>query len=368
MPSPRRVLLTAASLAALSCPGFRAEASPLVIPPDLPPGAKAWFRSYVAADNFYGDKCAFTPRCEHYPPPIYLADEADTLRGQHVPPLSDLPSGDAFAIARVFLARSDYPHARELRPQLLGFTPATNSLPSFSFTDLVTKVAAALFVFGVLPSPLWLWIWLGHRKIQAPFKAEQAHEKLLEKVYRETGYQPPIRWWGLNRSPVAPGGSIFNAAARRAASDRDNPQQHNLVTPHLLATRSKMPPFILWYEEGAQDRVKRQPGPVKWLSTVDGNPRLGPRGPEMRTFVQALFKDQPELSLFETTPEEACKLTQGPYGRVELQGRYHPDNGSTGLVTTGGTPGAMMLLPPPAKSDVGGSSGKGTGASTDDAL
>jgi hypothetical protein len=222
---------------------------------------------------------------------------------------------------------------------------------------------SAVAVWAVLLSPLIIWIVLKRRQIVAPFDAKQAFEARLEKVYRETGYQPPILWRGLNRSPVPSGALRWNPAARRAAEDQRNPDLGNLVTPHLLATRSALPPFLLWYEEGACDGVKRQPGPAKWLSTVDGNPALGPRSPAMPVFVQALFKDHTELALFETTAEEARKLTQGPYGRVTLQGRYHPDDGNTLFIATGGTPGGVMpQAPRPIETrTTQGSSRAGTG-------
>ena len=245
--------------------------------------------------------------------------------------------------AALVLKSALFPYALRwlnLNPFGRGSVISTALSPLGTLAFYIVGIGGVILVWGVITSPLWLWILKRRRIMREPWNQQQARDKFEA----ETGYSPPILWHGAPRQHPGPPSVHIRSAFR---PDLEFVRSGDLVTKSLLETRSKMPPFILWYQEGWQDGVKREPGmPEKWLSTIDGNPKLGPRDTQMKTFVQLLYRDQSELTLFETTAQEARKLTTGTYGQVTLEGRFYPDNGLTSLTVKGGTPGAMLPQPP----------------------
>ena len=97
----------------------------------------------------------------------------------------------------------------------------------------------------------------------------------------------------------------------------------------LLAERSAMPQFRLWYyshDYVAGQEKEKTADRAEWVQVTDGNPRLGTDVSQMPIFLQIpVPSNRPdphdrkskltELVLFEITPEQVERLTTGPLRR-----------------------------------------------------
>ena len=195
-----------------------------------------------------------------------------------------------------------------------------------SGVDFIAE-SAAVAVFG---SAVLVPLLLGYLSVVAP--------RIRDARLRAAGYTPPILWsanWGSVRRP--------------------------LVTSRLIAQRSQLPPFVLWYAQGAQDGGK-WPGEWRWLSAMDGNSSRALTGVPPSNCLQMMWKGERELSLYTISPEAARDLRSGPYGvrkiaATDMEGR------SRILTITAGTPGGVMpQAPRPIETrTTQGSSRAGTG-------
>jgi hypothetical protein len=177
-----------------------------------------------------------------------------------------------------------------------------------------------VLVFGLIGLAVW---------------SHQRTARALDAAFKR-GYRPPIPWMQNGKS---------------------------LLSQELIETRSAMPPFILWYEQGQHDGTK-YPGRAIWVSAIDGNRRLGPVDDSMPVYLQTSFKDEEKrIRLFRITAEAARQLTTGPIGDRQIPAVEHPSNRQMTVFVQGGTPGAMLpQAPRPIETrTTQGSSRAGTG-------
>jgi hypothetical protein len=176
-----------------------------------------------------------------------------------------------------------------------------------------------------------------------------------------TGYTAPVEWVKWLENPIE-----FKIAASTtyAGSDYGKKDRVKLVTPRLLAERSALPPFTLWYHQGDY-AARPNPDADKWLSVVDGNATLAPVGGAMPVYVQRVEGKETgsKLALYQIAPEAAADLTRGPLRQIKLQAVRHSDRQAVILTLPAGVAGGVMpQTPRPMESrTTQGSSRAGTG-------
>ena len=308
----RRTLIVSALLV---MPPSLVLAAPVVAPLDPPPSGlspagRAWLQSYQAVDGRDFSICmdkvklAHEPlECLHYPPAMKEEEEVGWLRGK-VAPLGSLPHGDALVLARFFVRQEP-----KIQWYLMGWNGVRNLVqanderaapPQDARSLQAAREAAGLAAYQTMQTikTLFLLALFGGGGIFGLIWLRKRNEVKRKAL---NGYRPPIYW------------------------DKEMRGDSKHVTPQLLETRSAMPPFILWYQEGHHNGQK-WPGRSVWVSAIDGNRNLGPADASMPVYMQMQFKGERHIRLFQITPEIARDLTNGPVGDRTFSAREHPSN------------------------------------------
>ena len=186
-----------------------------------------------------------------------------------------------------------------------------------------------------------------------------------------TGYRPPVQW--KYRSKANEEIHKLNASLKKDNSVSEA-KPFDLLNADLFRERAAMPPCVVWYRPAELDEVTGKPEGL-WVSVMDGNPALKQPGASPATYMQTLeikgvasLISRQRLRLWSVDPDVIANLNRGPLRQEIVRATAYPSGKIVTFFLPMGAEGASMPLPLAEKSDVGGSSGKGTGASTDDAL
>ena len=364
-----RVLLLAS---AATWPAF-SLADPLPMPNGLSPAGEAWFTAYSAFDAQQAAACQVSQRklealhsdtklqCDvHAQPPLTAAMERYEARDAGVAPLATLPRPDALTLAQFFVDQGsasdlygDYLRAMQQFVATGGAVTVAPPRPLTPYQEkqkrddevMAAEVARIKSMEDNRFSDPFFWIYYGLEAlfilgVSVPLLVifgPKVLSLIREARLTAAGYEPPIKW-------------VSSGVLRRS-----------LVSSHLIKQRSAMPPFVLWYVEGGQDG-KDWPGEWRWLSAIDGNPKLGSPSAQMQNYLQMSWKGERELSLYAISPETARSLGTGPYGIrkvpvTDMEGKSHTISIHTG--TKGAT--VPQAPRPPEARTTHGSGREGTG-------